>query len=203
MNIINLILIITCCCGLINSSVGAAIPIKLSNYEPNNKNIEFDLQLPNNDTVKIEINFNLLKASIPYGDEPWKSANLTTTTTTTTESPRGREFFSVEEAIEAFRQELILKEMEIAGIIESERPFYRHFKLEFDENSITVRCTYESNYSLRSLTISCYEYHEFQAERILSNGEVEVVITPNTDSRSDIELIDVKKYKQTYKMTIN
>jgi hypothetical protein len=38
--------------------------------------------------------------------------------------------------------------MEIAGIIESDHPFYRHFRLEYGDNIVIhIRCTYEANYA--------------------------------------------------------
>lgn len=134
-------IIFVCCCYTL--SIASTIPIPLTEYKNNqNNSVEFELTLPNNDVIKIDLSFNLLKASIPWGDEPWISSNHITTSTTTTTSPTTmraedqiyttREFFSVEEAIEAFRQDLIKKEMDIAGIIESEQPFYRHFKLAYD-----------------------------------------------------------------------
>lgn len=202
------------CCWSCTLSVASKIPIPVTDHNINKQNnsVEFDLTLPNNDVIRIDLSFNLLKASIPWGDGPWISSNNTTSTTTTTmrtttmgtadHTSTNREFFSVEEAIEAFRQDLIKKEMDIAGIIESERPFYRHFKLVYDENSITIRCTYDSNYHERFLNISCFEYYEYQAERVLSNGDVEMVIMPDTSTRSDIEIINIADYKQTYKMNI-
>jgi hypothetical protein len=54
--------------------------------------------------------------------------------TATSEAPQ---LVTVEEAIESFRKNIIRKEMEIAGIIESDHPFYRHFRLEYGDKLIT------------------------------------------------------------------
>lgn len=106
---------------------------------------------------------------------------------------------TVEEAIEDFRQNLIMKELEIAGIFESEYPFYRHFKLEY-ENDVTVpiRCTYEAYYEDRKLQISCYEYRDFGSHRILANGEISDEPEPVMPA-----YIDVRSVKQTYTMSIS
>lgn len=106
----------------------------------------------------------------------------------------------MEEAIEAFRQHIIEKELEIADIIESNGPFYRHFKLEYGDNLVLpIRCTYDAHFAENSLQISCYEYRELQSQRILSNGEIE-----KTDSLLEPapEYIDARNVKQTYSITI-
>lgn len=55
----------------------------------------------------------------------------------------------------------------------------------------------------KTLNISCYEYHEYEAERILSNGEVEVVRIQDPDYKSEVELIDMRNMKQVYTMEIS
>ena len=167
------------------------IPLNLD--DKNSGQLKFDVQLPNNDTVRIGLTFKLLTVSDTKND-----------TTTTTEKSPEKKIVTVEEAIEGFRQELIRKENEIAGFFESKDVFYRHFKLEFDDDKILkIRCTYDSNYEARSLNISCYEYHEFETERILSNGEVELIKQNDPNYKSDVEFVDLKTMKQTYKMTIS
>lgn len=105
---------------------------------------------------------------------------------------------TVDEAIEVFRQHLVEQEQQIAGIIESETPFYRHFKLRYNSNfELPIRCTYDANFINKTLKISCYEYREFGKERILSNGEFESLsLTTNP------EYIDVRNATQTLSMTI-
>jgi hypothetical protein len=69
--------------------------------------------------------------------------------TATSEAPQ---LVTVEEAIESFRKNIIRKETEIAGIIESDHPFYRHFRLEYGDNIVIhIRCTYEANYAEQAL----------------------------------------------------
>lgn len=114
-------------------------------------------------------------------------------------SPEPLQIMTVEEAIEAFRQHLIQKEIEIAGIIESDHPFYRHFNLEYDNDSeIPIRCTYDANYEERALKISCYEYRQYGTERIFSSGE----FAKTEAMTSSPEYINVRNMKQTYNMTI-
>ena len=180
----------------------APIPIPLNLEYANTGNLKFDLHLPNNDTVQIGLFFKLLTIS------DVKNASVATTPSEeediTTSVPI-KKYVTVEEAIEGFRQALLKKERDIAGIIESKDVFYRHFKLEFDEDKmLAIRCTYDSNYAARSLNISCYEYHEFETERILSNGEVELIkeYDPNYKS-TDVEYVDVKTMRQTYQMTVS
>lgn len=111
--------------------------------------------------------------------------------------------FTIDEAIEAFRKEIIAKESDIGGIIEAKQAFYRHFKLEYDNFNIPIRCTYDSRYSDKLLSIKCFEYREIETERILSNGDIEKVLVHDTSyKRPHVEIIDVKNYRQTYNMVI-
>lgn len=172
----------------------------------NNKgNLEFSVILPNNDTLKIDLSFQLMKIStsldVPQADTATE-LRTTSSTTTTTSKPVDK-YFTVEETIEAFRQNLIRKETDIAGIIESDNKFYRHFRLEYDNVYLTIRCTYDSNYKNRTLNIKCYEYREYETERIMSNGEIELFTAQDTTYRSDVELINIQNYMQTYNMTIS
>lgn len=196
-------------------AIGSPIPINL--LEPDHiSRTKFNVQLPSNQTVQINLSFKLLTPSkslptlepanfVQPDDETSSSSNISTPTTKALETD---ELFSSsetphlvtgEEAIEDFRRHLIDREMEIGGIIESEHNFYRHFKLEYDEDVvIPVRCTYDSNYSQRSLSIECYEYREIGNERIFSNGEYESALS----TRSLPEYINLKSMKQTYSMLI-
>jgi hypothetical protein len=136
------------------------------------------------------------ETTTPLTDLSSETSTLPTELNSTTETPQ---LVTVEEAIESFRKNIIRKEMEIAGIIESDHPFYRHFRLEYGDNIVIhIRCTYEANYAEQTLTISCYEYRELGMQRILSNGEYEnassLTYTP--------EYIDARKMNQTYSMTI-
>lgn len=185
------------------------IPIKLDENQGNKGKLEFALQLPNNDTVQIDLSFHLLTISKTLPTTPVNNSeeehNFATTTTEqpTTEKLEPK-YVTVAEAIETFRQDLIKKELEIAGIIESDHLFYRHFKLQFADNiDLAIRCTYDSNYAKHSLNISCYEYHEFETERILSNGEVEIVKLQDLSYKTDVEFIDARHVTQMYKMEIS
>lgn len=207
------------CLLLICPSLIATLPLPVDiNLQQANitDNLSFSLSLPNNDTVQIGLSFRLLTFT--------NGTNLLNTTTTTTDTTsfqndasvtsttartvntilEEKKIVTVEEAIESFRQDLIKKETEISGIIQSKDVFYRHFKLEFDEDkALTVRCSYDSNYNLRTLSIKCYEYHEYETERVLSNGEVEIFMKEDLAYKSDVELLNFKSLKQSYHMNIS
>lgn len=181
----------------------ASLPIDLSENEL--KNTEFAIKLPNNDTVSIQLNFKLLK----YSNDLNKNIELTTKAENKSNEeqedspPPINQSFTVEQAIETFRQDLVKKEKNIAGIIESSTPFYRHFQLQYKDNiKLRIRCTYDSNYLKRRLNISCFEYRQVEYERILSNGEIEAVSEDDTTYRSDITLINIQDYTHDLDMEI-
>lgn len=215
-----LLLVLLYAINIINDVVAQPLHV---NLEKNNGNLEFAIQLPNSDTIQVGLSFKLLTAAsnvnnteelqndMQDGESNTSDASSTTTIATimstidtaNVKESEQRKIVTVEEAIEGFRQDLIKKEREIAGIIESKSIFYRHFKLEFDnDKELTIRCTYDSNYKKRSLSIQCYEYHEFQTERILSNGEVEYFMQYQENYKSDVEIVNLKSLKQTYEMDI-
>lgn len=70
--------------------------------------------------------------------------------------------------------------------------------------SLPIRCTYISNYSAKTLKITCNEYVETHIERLNSNGEIEIV--KKEDNKRVEQIIinedDVNSYTQTYKMVI-
>ncbi|KAL9872787.1 uncharacterized protein LOC119643713 [Glossina fuscipes] len=53
-------------------------------------------------------------------------------------------YFSMDDAIEAFRKPLINSEMDIGGIVEAEKPFYRHFNLKYVNANINVNANNNS-----------------------------------------------------------
>lgn len=209
-----------------------AIPIDLNLKSDVTDDIDFNINLPNNDTVQIHLSFRLLKIT---------NLTKTITTTTTTEPttpvdtntthiqndvfhysstengflnpkdtdveiipPEEKKIVTLKEAIEAFRQDLIKKEKDIGGLIQSDHIFYRRFDIAFEQNkSIKIRCAYDSNYQQRLLRISCFEYHEIEGERILSNGEVEYFTENDPTQTSDIIYVDLNKMKQTLYMDIS
>lgn len=185
-----------------------AVPVNIPLGHDNVGTLNFNLELPNNDTVEIGLSFKLLTTTTDSASRDSVGADVdkvaASTTTMTPLEVLDKNFVSVEEAIEGFRQNLIKKEMEIAGIIESTNVFYRHFMLEFsDDVHVAIRCTYDSDYEQRLLRITCYEYHEYETERILSNGEVEIIKKHDPGYKSDVEILNLKSMKQTYKMDIS
>lgn len=206
-----------------HSSVGNPLHISIAELKKHyNQSLTFNLQLPNNDIVEVGLSFRLLTQSVYSAvtttvapTTVGQSTDTTTSTTVGNDYQDGdmqkdmenlhptSKFITVEEAIESFRKDLIKKEIDIAGIIESKEIFYRHFKLEFNSNkSITIRCTYDSDYEMRTLRITCYEYHEFESERILSNGEVEYFTQYDESHKPSVEVIKADSIKQTYHMVV-
>lgn len=181
----------------------SSIPLALNAAGLNQSALDFALQLPNKDVIQVGLTFRLLTYPPTNYDNYDDNQTVFPTSTISAMNIIKPQFVTVEEAIEGFRKDLIKKEMDIAGIIESSSRFYRHFKLEFDDDEITIRCEYDSDYENRKLNISCYEYHEFETERILANGEVEYVKQFLTDVKSDVERVDLRKMKQTYNMEIS
>uniref|UniRef100_A0A1A9ZBF1 Uncharacterized protein n=1 Tax=Glossina pallidipes TaxID=7398 RepID=A0A1A9ZBF1_GLOPL len=199
--------------------------ITTPDVDSNSKTVQFNLTLPNDDVLKINISFAMMKVSeaLETKDNDYllrdqgEGTTLTTSTTisppietrttqqeqekTTEQTPL--KYFSVDDAIEAFRRSSINFEIDIGGILEAEKPFYRHFNLKYENGNVPIRCTYKSIYEIRQLKINCSEYREFEQERILSSGEVEKVRTPDLSrSLQNIRIVDLKDYTQMYKMNI-
>lgn len=172
------------------------------------KNVQFNITLPNNDIIKVNISFEMLYKNTSDKHNP------TTTTTTypinilpeiTTESPIAVKSFTTQDAINAFTENLLKKESDIGGILNATAPFDRHFNLMYKTISLPIRCTYISNYTAKTLKITCNEYVETQyIERLNSNGEIEIV--KKEDNKRVEQIIinedDVNSYTQTYKMVI-
>lgn len=139
-----------------------------------------------------------------------KNEEITTTTTTPKLSSNdkmyndgGYEYFTIDEAIEAFRKDLIEKETNIGGIIESPGVFYRHFNLKYEHLEIRLRCRYYSNYAYRKLNIYCFEYSDEKGDDILLYESDYQEKSSRTVSRSiNTRTINVKDYSQTLHMSI-
>ncbi|KAI9575806.1 hypothetical protein GQX74_014643 [Glossina fuscipes] len=209
--------------------IGNPIPFTITTpqADSNSKTVEFNLTLPNEDVLRINISFVMMKLNeaLETKDNDYllkDQGDVTTLTTSiiispsvetpttqqekeqekTTEQP-SLKYFSVDDAIDAFRRSLINSEMDIGGIVEAEKPFYRRFNLKYENVDVPIRCTYKSIYEQRERKINCFEYREFEKERILSNSEIEKIRTPDLSRRlQDIRIVDLKGYTQTYKMNI-
>uniref|UniRef100_A0A1B0FED4 Double jelly roll-like domain-containing protein n=1 Tax=Glossina morsitans morsitans TaxID=37546 RepID=A0A1B0FED4_GLOMM len=160
------------------SMVGNPIPFTITTpqADSNSKTVEFNLTLPNDDVLKINISFVMMKVSeaLETKDNDYllrDQGDVTSLTTSTTISPpietpttqqqqqeqTALKYFSVDDAIEAFRKSLINSEMDIGGILEVEKPFYRHFNLKYENVDVPIRCTYKSIYEQRELKVNCFE----------------------------------------------
>lgn len=172
----------------------------------------FEILLANNETLKVNLSVQLLKHVLASG-------STTTSTTITPILEKAKEsnvdnlskadtvpqYVTIEEAIEAFRQELIQKERAIGGLIQSIHIFYRHFRLEYGVNKdIKVRCAYDSDFEDKTLKIDCHEYKIINAKRLSSAGELENYVAFDTEYKSSEDtLLDLRNIKQTYNMEIS
>uniref|UniRef100_A0A1A9VNN2 Uncharacterized protein n=1 Tax=Glossina austeni TaxID=7395 RepID=A0A1A9VNN2_GLOAU len=189
--------------------VGNPIPFTITTprADSNSKTVEFNLTFPNDDVLRINIPFVMMKVSevLETKDNYYLLRDQGDDTTLTTISPpvetpttqqqqqeqiqektteqTALKYFSVGDAIEAFRKSLINSEMYIGGILEADKPFYRHFNLKYENVNVPIRCTYKSIYEQRELKINCFEYREFEQERILSNGEIEKLLTQLSEDK--------------------
>ncbi|XP_055385843.1 uncharacterized protein LOC129614904 [Condylostylus longicornis] len=173
---------------------------------------DFNIVLPNNETIKVNLSVQFLK----HVAESGATIATTTTKTTTTinissdsdnslKADSVPQFVSVEEAIQTFKNDLIAKEVAIGGIIQSAQVFYRHFRLEYGEGEdIKIRCSYDSNFQEKTLKIDCQENIVTSAKRLTSSGELETYIAFNTDYQCSADtILDLRKIKQTYHMEIS
>uniref|UniRef100_A0A1A9UM79 Uncharacterized protein n=1 Tax=Glossina austeni TaxID=7395 RepID=A0A1A9UM79_GLOAU len=152
-----------------NALIGNPIPFTITTpqADSNSKTVEFNLTLPNDDVLKINISFVMMKVSeaLETKDNDYllrDQGDVTSLTTSTTISPpietptaqqqqqqqqqqqektteqTALKYFSVDDAIEAFRKSLINSEMDIGSILEAEKSFYRHFNLKYETLSTTL-----------------------------------------------------------------
>lgn len=77
----------------------------------------------------------------------------------------------------------------------------RDFKLAYQNGELLIRCTYEADYSQKTLNISCYEYRVIGEETIYSDGEYSKTegVVGDTDT---IRYINVSNITQTLSMVI-
>lgn len=197
------------------------IPVIKMNNEEISGGTKLSVLLPNNTELIVKIDFELIRPYtlendeiVPNEENGFKGSTkndvegIYNSPSTTTSAPpqehqkRSTGTFSISEAIEQFRRDLIKKELNIGGILESDKPFYRHFKVTYKNFQITVRCTYTAFFHAMEFRVSCFEYREREAERILANGDVEIVKIGNEvpDPRNDVEIEDINHYTQEYHM---
>ena len=140
---------------------------------------------------------------------------LNPTTTTTTQSPWGyfrptysdqitktnntkRSVYTILDAIDAFKNDLVKKEMKIGGIIESPGVFYRHFNLVYDNCEIQIKCSYYSNYEKRTLNIYCFEFSENNTEKLTDRE----ALHERTSYDKNPTIIHVNRYYQSLHMKV-
>ena len=175
------------------------------------KHIGFQIHIPNT-SLQIKVNITM----------QLETMNLTTTTTTTTESnyyrmpanyeseyyqqndlrnPREQRHFTVAEAIEAFRKNLVEKELRIGGIYESSGVFYRHFNLVYDTGEIRIKCSYYSRYEERTLNIYCFQYADYDNyDDYIDNDENLEALHERKNYKTTPKITDVNAYYQTLHM---
>lgn len=162
------------------------------------KRIEFRIKLSNNTGARVYLSIQLLNnATI---DE-----SLTTTTTPRNSQTDRPKIFTIDEAIEVFRKDLIEKETNIGGIIQSSTVFYRHFNLKYENVEIRLICSYYSNYTYRKLNIYCFEYNankfEYNYKYNQSTNEFNPLFE-REENGINIRTLDVNDYLQTLHMSI-
>jgi len=187
---------------LIGILQASRIPVVIPSHEEVEERMEFDVLLPNKDVIQVDLFVRLMKGDSKNSTQEPSEEPSTTTTTETTPLNDDPNLVTVKDAIEAFRRELIQKESNIGGIIESTHPFYRHFQLEHGPSIVRIRCTYDSDFEKKMLSIKCFEYKTVSEQRLLSNGDLETIHSEKELEGSDLEFIDIAKYKQTFHMNI-
>lgn len=173
------------------------------NFE-NSKQASFEYSIPNTSLrLKINVTIQLIDQSFPEPNPPLLK------TTTTTQSPwesfrptfpdqrteshnAKRSAYTILEAIDSFKKDLVEKEKRIGGILESPGVFHRHFNLVYDNCEIRVKCSYYSNYEKRTLNIYCFEFSENNREAL--HERASYVINPT--------IIHVDRYYQTLHMKV-
>lgn len=189
------------------------------------KYINFQIKVLNN-TFNVRVHLSIQLENHNFNKTSLTSS--TTTTTTPTSKPYVRQYrsydeiekhFTIDDAIEAFRKDLIEKETNIGGIIESSNVFFRHFNLKYDNCEIRIRCSYYSNFSYRKLNIYCFEYDtEIKKDLVYLNayrrmdeqiarerkvGEIETSpLFERSRNSINIRTINVNDYLQTLHMSI-
>ena len=163
------------------------------------KFINFQINLPNDAgvlNIYLKVQFQELKEERPHQQEQQQPE----------EQQRKRDenreqHFTVEEAIEIFRQDHIEKESQIGGIYESSRTFHRHFNLKYNNFEVRVRCNYVSYYELKSLRIFCYKYNEINLNSTYDR-HTRSYMFERENLPINTTTIDVRDYLQTLHMTI-
>lgn len=166
----------------------------------------FNITLPNKSILNVNLSMQLLHESkrLEKRDNHYEVTEeqldvISETTSRPTTTPNLKRFnVPLKQAIEEFQESLLEKEVMLGGVIESDHPFYRHYELVYPNYKVPIRCTYTSKYEDLYLDIECYEFRQYHNERLLSNGEVELVSTK--ENIEEIIIEDSQNYVQTMRM---
>lgn len=191
MKIINLLIIL----ATINNAYNAIIP-----YNNNVKFVNFDVLI--NDSTIINVNLTL-----EFNND--RNKNVSNTYQRNERFKRHfnnnyKMFPTIDDAIEAFRQDLILKERWIGGIIESPQVIYRYFNIKYTTCEIVIRCEYFSKYLEKKLRIYCREnnpsYSSTNTESY--NNPREYMYERQNQFIRNIQTLNIHDYTQTLHMDI-
>lgn len=157
------------------------------------KNENFNLIIDKPMKINVNLTIELFKENLKYNKNMRFKRSVVNTE---------YKFPTVNDAIEAFRKNLIEKENNIGGIIDTPYVIYRFFNLKYSTCEIPIRCSYQSDFLKRSLNIYCTQYKtNVYNSRYTYNKDY--MFERNYDqSSNNIGNVDISDYQQTLSMTI-
>lgn len=159
------------------------------------KNENFNLIIDKPMKINVNLTIELYKENLKYNKNMRFKRSVVNTE---------YKFPTVNDAIEAFRKNLIEKENNIGGIIDTPYVIYRFFNLKYSTRTceIPIRCSYQSDFLKRSLNIYCTQYKtNVYNSRYTYNKDY--MFERNYDqSSNNIGNVDISDYQQTLSMTI-
>ena len=166
-------------------------------YFESSKQASSEYNIPNTSLcLKINVTIELIDNNLPeqntsllkitYSDQRNESYNAK------------RSVYTILDAIDAFKKDLVEKEKRIGGILESSGVFHRHFNLVYDKCEIRIKSSYYSNYVKRTLNIYCFEFSENNTEKLHKREALNARASYNTCINPTI--INVDRYYQTLHM---
>lgn len=138
----------------------------------------------------------------------------------TSETPRQKKsYFTIKDAVQAFKDDLFEKEQQIGGAFESADVFYRHFTLNYGKRVIQIRCGYYVDSIARDLNIYCLQWKKgltigLQNTSVYHLGERASLMEANTtdadideeedyDENEPLEVMDLRAYSHDLKQNIH
>jgi len=151
------------------ASVKSEYDIKKIPYQTEIKYSSFDLVVNETLTVKVNLIFELNTAFVEVIRESSSSSSSSSNNKNQNDIRFKRDlvlfehmpltFPTIDEVVENFRRELIRKEEDIGGIIDSPAVICRYFKLKYLRSIVNIRCNYHSDFENKTLRIFCHHYN--------------------------------------------